>query len=53
MTEDEIRNLLNDRILPRVADATGLNYDTVRRFARGEGPFRRSTLMALDRYLSR
>lgn len=52
MQEDEIRERLRDRILPRVADATGLNYDTVRRFARGEGPFRRSTIKTLERYVS-
>ena len=53
MTENEIRERLKDRILPRVADATGLSYDTVRRFARCEGPFRRSTLHILREYLAR
>lgn len=53
MTEDEIRDRLKDRVLSRVADATGLHYATVRRFMKGQGPFNRSTLALLERYLSR
>lgn len=53
MSEDEIRDRLKDRILLRVADATGLHYATIRRFMKGEGPFSRSTLSNLERYLSR
>lgn len=52
MTEDEIRQKLKDRVLLRVADATGLHYATVRRFMHGKGPFSRSTLSNLERYLS-
>ena len=53
MQEDEIRERLKDRILPRVADATGLHYATILRFVKGDGPFRRSTLAVLEAYLKR
>lgn len=51
MTEDQIRERLKDRVLTRVAKATGLHYATVRRFAKGQGPFHASTLSNLARYL--
>jgi hypothetical protein len=52
MTEEEIRERLKDRVLTRVADATGLHYATVRRFAKGQGPFHSATLRNLERYLT-
>ena len=53
MTEDEIRERLKDRVLSRVADATGLHYATVRRFMAGKKIPNPLTIKLLAEYLAR
>ena len=52
MNEDEIRERLKDRILPKVAERSGLCYATVLRFMKGTHKPSRGTLKLLTDYLA-
>lgn len=51
MDTEQIRAALADRVLRRVADATGINYWTLMRFASGKRTPRAHTLDRLRVYL--
>ena len=51
LTTEEIRKLLADRRLDKVAEATGLSPLTIARMRDGKGDPKASTVEALSRYL--
>jgi hypothetical protein len=51
MDTEQMRAALHDRVIRRVADATGLNYWTLLRFANGTRTPRAQTLDKLRAYL--
>ena len=53
MTESEIREALRDRVLKRVAEATGIGHNTLVRLKLGHVKPHRSTLARLEEYLTR
>lgn len=51
MTLDEIKNSLKDRIVSKVAEATGLNPHTIYRIQKGKHKPNVGTMKLLARYL--
>lgn len=51
MDTEEMRQALQDRVIRRVADAAGVNYYTLLRFANGQRTPRAQTLDKLRAYL--
>ena len=51
MDTEQLRAALADRTLKRVAEATGINYHTLLRFASGERTPRAQTLDILREYM--
>lgn len=53
MTIQEIQNALSDRIIAKVAEATGLNPHTIYRIQKGKTTPNKSTLKLLANYLGK
>jgi transcriptional regulator with XRE-family HTH domain len=51
MELQQVRNALNDRIIAKVAEATGLNPHTIYRIKKGKANPNKSTLKLLSNYL--
>jgi len=51
MELQQVRNALSDRIIAKVAEATGLNPHTIYRIKKGKANPNKSTLKLLSNYL--